>query len=262
MAGPRPQCGPRGEYAPLSYSPVTLDRDLGTSQEPTLLRLAAQHGWDSPELRRLCTLGYSAGPVWPLLAALPPPLRDLLLHPVPAPAPAPTACAAHASYDCGGGGGGGGGWDEAREVFGAAEERALRAMEEDGEVGLLVVDYDPASQRRTRVRISPRYAALRGAAQPALIAADATAAPLPATGRDLLAAVLHAAAVRRGGGADVTQYVRAAGAAGGARLLREDSRTRFDARGRVRSVRSAARRCAPPTALPLWRVVRTAGARL
>ena len=41
----------------------------------TLLRRAARHGWDFPDLRRLYTLGYSPEPVWRLLASLPPSLR-------------------------------------------------------------------------------------------------------------------------------------------------------------------------------------------
>ena len=141
------------------------------------------------------------------------PLRDQLLS-------APATC------ECGGGGDSW--WDEAREVFGAAEERVRQAMEEDGEAGLLVVKYDPASQRCTRVRLSFRDAVLRGAAQPTLTARIAAhAAPLAPTGRNFLASALHAVTVRRGCGADATQYGRgAAGDSGGAVLQREDSRTR------------------------------------
>ena len=127
---------------------------------------------------------------------------------------------------------------EAEMVFSAAEERMRQAMEEDEAAGYLEVCYDPATQRRTHVFLNDRYAALRGMSRPELLARLAAhAADLPAPAPDFLAAALHGLLHRRA--ADVVQYVRA-DAGGRAVLLREQTRKRFDAHGRVVKVRGPA----------------------
>jgi hypothetical protein len=220
-----------------------------------LLRLAAQHDWaESAEMRRLCTFGHGLSPVLQLLTALPPRLLAVLAsYPPEGPGAAtaagaaagiPGAAGAPGTNGCTAAGGrGGGGWDEARAVFCDAEERARRVMEEDELAGYLEADFDPGTQRRSNVFLTTRYAALRGTSRPALLAAFAAhAVPLPAAAADFLAAALHAAALRRRGEADCTQYLRVAGPAGLPALVREDSRTRFDAAGRVVRVRRRRRR--------------------
>ena len=232
---------PRGPASrqPSGAPPARRDA-AGTTAADVLLHRAAQYGLDCPDLRRFCALCYRPGKVWGLLAALPEGLRAALR-------------ADHGPDDAGPGGSGGGldlaltGWgsdggaaggaadsdgaDEAERAFGAAEERMRRAMEEDGEVGYLEVAYDPATQRRTRLFLNHRFAALRGAARPALLARLAAhAADLPAPAGDCLAALLHGLLHRRA--ADCTQYVRVD--CGGRGLLAvEHSRKRFDGRGRV-----------------------------
>jgi hypothetical protein len=215
----------------------------GSPPDRTLWLLAARLGWaDSAEMRRLCTFGYDLRPVLRLLAALPLRLRAVL--------------ASFSDVNCGGRAASTDGdiwytgnkerdegsesqWDEAREVFSFAEERARWAMEEeDAGTGFLEVDFDPATQRRVNVFLTTRYAAQRGAARPALLGAFAAhAVPLPAAAADFLAAALHAAALRRLGSSDCTQYLRVSGAGGRAALVREDTRTRFDSAGRVVRVR-------------------------
>ena len=116
-----------------------------------------------------------------------------------------------------------------------------RAMEADTETGYLEVRYDPASQRRTHTYLNERYAALRGASRPALLARLAAhTADLPAPPPDFLAALLHALLRRRA--ATCTQHVRAACGGRGA-LLWEHSRKRFDGRGRLVKVRRRRRYC-------------------
>jgi hypothetical protein len=229
--------------------PVATEQD-GHIHDIPLLHLAAQHGWDRLELRRcLYTLGYSAEPVWRLLASLPPSLRSVILD------AADADCAADAAGPSRGGlgalrgaGVGCGGWDEARGMFSAAEERMRQAMEEDGEVGFLEVAFDPASQRRTHVFLNDRYAAIRGASRQALLSRFADhAVELPSTEPDLLAALLHALLRRRD--ADCTQYLRVAGAGGRPALVCEHSRKRYDASGRVVKVRRS-RAPSRPSILP------------
>ncbi len=220
---------------PRDRAKVTLDVP---PPESPLLRLASRHGWaNSAEMRRLCTFGYDLRPVWQLLAALHPRLRAFLAS---CPGGNGYAAAAYAAIVTGSAASDDGsryrsGWDEARAVFFYAEERARWAMEEeDTGTGYLEIDFDPATQCRTSVFLTTRYAAQRGAARPALLAAFAShAVPLSAASVDFLAATLHAAALRRLGAADCTQYLRVAGPAGRPALVREDSRTRFDAAGRV-----------------------------
>ena len=227
-------------------SPVATEQDCHISahgHDIPLLHLAAQHGWDRVELRRLYTLGYSAEPVWRLLASLPPSLRSLILD--AADGDCPSGGGRHAVLSAGHGGGA---WDEARGMFSAAEERMRQAMEEDGEVGYLEVAFDPATQLRTHVFLNDRYAAIRGASRQALLSRFADhAVELPSTEPDLLAALLHALLRRRD--AECTQYLRVAGAAGRAALVWEHSRTRYDERGRVVKVR-----CSPPHPHPSTRL--------
>ena len=201
------------------------------SHDIPLLHLAAQHGWDRVELRRLYTFGYSAEPVWRLLASLPPSLRSVILDAADA---AGRLASGPDAILCGGGGCDA--WDEARGMFSAAEERMRQAMEEDGEVGYLEVAFDPASQLRTHVFLNDRYAAIRGASRQELLSRFADhAVELPSTEPDLLAALLHALLHRRD--AECTQYVRLAGSGGRGALVWEHSRKRYDERGRVVKVR-------------------------
>ena len=49
------------------------------SHEPSpLVDVLARGGWDLRELRRMCTCGYRAAPVWRILSSLPPALADVL----------------------------------------------------------------------------------------------------------------------------------------------------------------------------------------
>jgi hypothetical protein len=216
-------------------SPVATEQGSHLSahtHDIPLLHLAAQHGWDCIELRRLYTLGYSAESVWRLLTSLPPSLRSLILD-AAADGVAPSSSSLHAIPSAGDGCAA---WDEARGMFSAAEERMRQAMEEDGEVGYLEVAFDPASQLRTHVFLNDRYAAIRGASREALLSRFADhAVELPSTEPDLLAALLHGLLRRHD--AECTQYLRVAGAAGRAALVWEHSRKRYDERGRVVKVR-------------------------
>ena len=219
---------------PGADSPVATEQHghlSAHSHDIPLLHLAAQHGWDHIELRRLYTFGYSAEPVWRLLASLPPSLRSVILD--AADAARPPASGPHAMLS---GGDGCDAWDEARGMFSAAEERMRQAMEEDGEVGYLEVAFDPASQLRTHVFLNDRYAAIRGASRQELLSRFADhAVELPSTEPDLLAALLHG--LLRCRDAECTQYVRLAGAGGRGALVWEHSRKRYDERGRVVKVR-------------------------
>ena len=139
-------------------SSATTAVDPGDPIAALLLRLAGL-GWDCPALRRLCSFGYHPAHVARLLDCLPPSPPLALLNRAAAAAPL-------AGSESGGWPGpveGGAGGGEAGRVFGAAEARMRRAMEEDGETGFLEADYDAETQCRTRVFLNDRYAALRGA---------------------------------------------------------------------------------------------------
>ena len=199
-----------------------------------------------------CSFGYRPGAVWRLLASLPPSLqaavRDALAGPgAAAPPLGPGEIAAAAPFTDAGV------WSwlhafesgrhvddqevESGKMFEQAEALMQRAMEADTETGYLEVRYDPASQRRTHTYLNDRYAALRGASRPELLARlAARTVDLPAPPPDFLAALLHALLRRRA--ATCTQYVRAA-CGGRAVLLWEHSRKRFDGDGRVVKVHAA-----------------------
>jgi PAS domain-containing protein len=255
IALPQP-VGPLGKapspaYAPAPDPAAPAFTDLSRAEPPpsssadrgdTLLRRAARHGWDFPDLRRLYTLGYSPDPVWRLLSSLPPSLcaaiRDAVADRAGGASPRAAAArgaapAAPAAADR---------QQEAELVFSAVDERLRQAMEEDTDVGYLEVSYDPASQRRTHVFLNDRYAALRGASRPELLARfSAHAVDLPAPPPDFLAALLHGLLGRRE--ADCTQYLRTDCAGRGA-LVVEHTRKRFDGRGRVVKVLPRPPHCA------------------
>jgi hypothetical protein len=222
---------------------------LSSDPGAALLRRLVRLGWDCPDLRRLCSSGYSPGAVWRLLASVPPSLqaaiRDALAGPADAAqrqdadevAAALPFTDAGAGRGLGGFGSADGPQGEAERVFREAEDLMQRAMEADTETGYLEVRYDPASQRRTHTYLNERYAALRGASRPALLARlSAHTADLPAPPPDFLAGLLHALLRRRA--ATCTQHVRAA-CGGRVLLLWEHSRKVFDGDGRVVKVHAA-----------------------
>ena len=209
---------------------------IHSAQDGPLLHLAAQHGWDFVDFRRLLTFGYRAEPIWRLLASLPPSLCSVMQTALDTFDRLTFLQAVHPSHEA---------WDEAGMEIRAAEAEMLRAMEDDIEVGFLEITYDPETQRRTHVFLNSRYAAMRGVSRAELLARFAAhAVDLPSTGPDFLAALLHGMLHRLD--AESTQYLRVAageGAAGPGMLVCEHSRKRFDGRGRITKVRRLPRAC-------------------
>ena len=212
-------------------TPTSLYADADEADhdtEPSPLRRLTELGWDCPDLRRLCSFGYSAAQLRRLLASVPPSLQAAVCRLAAAAVSDRGHAACTAMIE-------GGRVGEAEMVFSAAEERMRQAMEEDGETGYLEVVWDPATLRHTHVFLNDRYAALRGTVRPALLARLAAHdADLPSPPADFLATALHG--LLRGREGFGTRYVRA-DCGGRAALVREDWRTRFDARGRVVRVR-------------------------
>ena len=201
-----------------------------------LLPLAARAGWGQRELRRLCTWGYRAGPLWALLAALPADLAGVVR-------------AALAGFDRlsqedeGGLDSPEAGVQDGMEtgVFGEVRAGVLEAMEADSEAGHIELCFDPRTQCRTRVFLTSRYAALvHAAARPAALALYAAhGVPLPGPEGDVLAAVIHDLLHRLD--PDSEQFLRIAAGEGPAQrpaLVCARTRKTFDGCGRIVKVRS------------------------
>jgi hypothetical protein len=176
---------------------------------------------DIIEMRRLHTFGYRPDQLWRLLSSIPDSLRsaisiasDVLTHPI--------GTDPLSAFDE---------WDEARDIFAAADQDMRQLIDGDDEVGYLEVSFEASSQRRTDVFFNELYAAMHGATRRGLLARfSAYAVDLPAPAPDFLAALLHGLLGRRD--ADWTQYMRM-DCGGRGMLVCEVSRKRFDWRGRI-----------------------------
>ena len=153
------------------HRPLQLARDAVLLSENPLRAAIAGHGLDGAQTAWMINLGSDARRQAAIASTLPRRLLGAAARLVVAiqrsgPAPPLVACG-----DAGGDGGGNlpaadGGGDSGEGVLGgspggwSAEEEAM--WEAEAEVGVLLVQFDPATQRRRRLAINGRFAAMWG----------------------------------------------------------------------------------------------------